>query len=92
MGSRHRNVERRRLRRQKHQREKRQSSARLALRLRSDAHPVYACMVNRAWREDGKASILFARRVGAGRVTMAAFLVCPVTEQRRLQVPTRGAP
>lgn len=44
-------------------------------RLRSDCHPVHACLVNRFWEEDGKASIFLARVVGRRRLTLAAFLV-----------------
>jgi len=75
MRSRQKKVERRRIHRQKHLREKRVFAFRYQQRLASDVHPLYACMVNRHWRDDGKASILMARRLGEGRVTMAAFLV-----------------
>lgn len=36
---------------------------------------LYACVANRDWRDAGIASIVVARRRGAGRVSMAAFLV-----------------
>ena len=75
MGKAQRKVERRARKR----RQRRQAISRMTAsherRLESDVHPVHACLVNRHWREDGKASIHLARRVAPGRVTMAAFLV-----------------
>ncbi len=75
MGTRQNKVERRRLRRKNKRRESQVFSARRALQKLGDTCPIHACMVNRDWREDGKASILFARSVAPGRVTLAAFLV-----------------
>jgi hypothetical protein len=39
------------------------------------AGALHACVVNRGWREVGKASILVARTIGPQRTAMAAFLV-----------------
>ena len=75
MGTRQRKVERRSKKRRQRQRAIRRAAFSHEQRLKSDVHPIYACMVNEDWREDGKASIHLARRVAPGRVTVAAFLV-----------------
>lgn len=75
MGTRQRKVERRRQKDRKRKRKRDVLSLRSEQRMRNDAHPLHACVVNRHWEEDGMASILVARRVGARRVTMAVFLV-----------------
>lgn len=41
----------------------------------SNAHRVYGCYANADWQDDGIASILMARQVGLGHVSIAAFLV-----------------
>ena len=75
MGGRQRKVERRRVKRKKQRRDKRVVAMRQGQRVTSDANTLYACVVNRDWREDGKATILMARSIGLRRLTMAAFLV-----------------
>lgn len=75
MATRQRKVERHRLKRRARQRERQIVKMRAESRAGSDAHPLYACTVNRDWHEDGIASIFMARRVGTGHVTMASFLV-----------------
>ncbi len=75
MATRQRKVEKRRLKRQQKQRNERVFALRHQQRLAGDAHPIHACLANEGWQEHGKASILFARDVAPGRVTMAAFLV-----------------
>lgn len=75
MATRQRKVERNRLKRRAKQRERQIVKLRTESRIGNDAHPLYACTVNLDWRENGMASIYIARRVGTGRVTMAAFLV-----------------
>ena len=75
MASRQRKTERRRAKRRENQREGRIRAVQRKQELTKDTHPVHACVVNRYWQENGEASILLARRVAPGRVTMAAFLV-----------------
>lgn len=75
MGVRQRKVERRRQKSRARKRTRDVLGLRSEQRMRNDAHPLHACVVNRYWQEEGMASIVVARRVGARRVTMAAFLV-----------------
>lgn len=75
MASRQSKIERRRAKRRENQRAGRIRVVQRKQQLTRDTHPVHACVVNRHWQEDGEASILLARRVAPGRVTMAAFLV-----------------
>ncbi len=75
MGTRQRKVERHRLKRRRKQRERQVFTLRAEQRMGSEAHPLHACVVNRYWEEDGMVSIYMARRVGTGRITVAAFLV-----------------
>ncbi len=75
MATRQRKVERHRAKRHKKQRDRQVFTLRHKQRLASDAHPIHACVVNRNWREAGEATILMAREVAAGHVSMAAFLV-----------------
>ncbi len=75
MGSPQRKAEKHRKRRQERRREVRVSTARRERAYLADIHPIHACLVNEYWRDDGIASILFARRVAVGQVTTALFLV-----------------
>lgn len=75
MGSPQRKAEKHRKRRQERRREFRNSTARRERACVADIHPIHACLVNAHWRDDGLASILFARRVAPGHVTTALFLV-----------------
>lgn len=75
MGTRQRKVERQRLKRKQKKRQLRVLSLRGERHLKSDAHPLHACVVNRHWHEDGMASILMTRHLANGRLTLAAFLV-----------------
>lgn len=75
MASGQRKAEKHRLRRQKKRKVHRSAGVNRERHLTTDRYPVYACTVNKHWREDGIGSILFAREIAPRRVTMAAFLV-----------------
>jgi len=67
--------ERRRLKRQRKQRETRRAQSGSPYRRIGDRGEVEACYVNRDWQEGGIASICCLRRVPGGGHAMAAFLV-----------------
>ncbi len=75
MSARQNKTQKQKAKRATRRREKQRTALRLEKGLRTNAHPLHACVINREWSEDGMASILVARRVGVGRVTMSAFLV-----------------
>jgi hypothetical protein len=75
MAAEQRKAKRHQQKRREKQRFKKAAALRSIQRLSSDAHPLYACLVNADWIDNGLASIMIARQVGSGRLTMAAFLV-----------------
>lgn len=75
MATRQRKVERRNKKRTKHRREQQSQQLRHQRRISGDACPIYRCVVNRFWKDDGEATIFIARELAGGGVTMAAFLV-----------------
>ena len=75
MAGKNRKAEKHRRKRQAKKNEGRIRALRMESRMKSDACVLYACTANRYWRENGEATILVARSVGPGRVTVAAFLV-----------------
>ncbi len=75
MVARNRKAQKQRARRKKKQSAARVQAVRRQRSLVSDRYPLYACRVNRHWRDDGIATVLVAREIAPRRVTMAGFLV-----------------
>ena len=70
-----RKAQKQRLRRKQKRSTARVQAARRERSLATDRYPIYACRVNKHWRDDGMATILLAREIAPRRVTMAGFLV-----------------
>jgi len=75
MVAKNRRAEKQRTRRRKKLAENRSFTLRRQQALGTDRYPVYACRINKDWRDDGIAAILFAREIAPRRLTMAGFLV-----------------
>ncbi|MBI4717462.1 MAG: hypothetical protein HY763_06635 [Planctomycetes bacterium] len=75
MSNRQRKLEKHRQRRREVQRKQQVVSARYERRLQSHELPLYCCRINANWQELGMASLIVARRVDAGLLSFAAFLV-----------------